>query len=95
MRNMDKQVLKKLAANPNNPLRTELTVVFQVPKYDENGRVWQASTGTLPSLGVELVSKRSGGVFIKSMRRDGLASASGAFVVVLVHYQDHRITVDG
>ena len=29
------------------------------------------------------------------MRRDGLASASGAFVVVLVHYQDHRITVDG
>jgi len=46
MRNMDKQVLKKLAANPNNPLRTELTVVFQVPKYDENGRVWQASTGT-------------------------------------------------
>ena len=46
MRNMDKQVLKKLAANPNNPLRTELTVVFQVPKYDENGRAWQASTGT-------------------------------------------------
>ena len=99
IKNMDKNILKKLAENPKNPLRTTLTVLFQLPKFHTDGRPYRTGSSDptkddpLPSLGVELLSKRSGGVMIKSLKPGGLASASGKLRRSMTLLEINRIDV--